>query len=293
MIDPAKVRVVDGFNVRDLTTAGAREALDVLKESIRSEGVKVPLKVRQIEGDFYVISGHRRITAVHELLAEGVEVAAVPAYLEARYANDADRIIDIITDNAGEPLTQMEKAKAVRRLLNLGVTSEEIGKRLGYRSPASIHNFELLLSASQEVQTALNEGVIAPTTVVGLVREHGSDEAEKMVREAREKAKARGSKKVTQRDLPRKARQTAAAAEEPPTRRMTDLPQAIEALIALSEGEATIAQHVESWISTLDFDKTQIACDWLMEFTAAFGDTKRSAEERSQAQMEKLFSGAA
>ncbi len=45
-VDPRLLQIDPGFNVRDLTSPSARPRLDVLKEQIRSDGVRVPLEIR-------------------------------------------------------------------------------------------------------------------------------------------------------------------------------------------------------------------------------------------------------
>ena len=43
---PSEITVVDGYNVRDLTTAEARAELDELKAQVKENGILTPLKIR-------------------------------------------------------------------------------------------------------------------------------------------------------------------------------------------------------------------------------------------------------
>jgi hypothetical protein len=146
--------------------------------------------------EVHIVSGHRRHRAVMELIAEGVEIESIPAVTEAKAVNDAERVLRLVTHNAGEPLTMLEKAEVVRRLINMGWSREKIAARLGYKTPQTIANFELLLAAPERVRQAIRQEEISPSTAIELVREHGDAASGKLYdikKAAAERGKARAS----------------------------------------------------------------------------------------------------
>jgi ParB-like chromosome segregation protein Spo0J len=218
-VDPRKLRVKDGYNVRDLDAAANRVSLDVLKESIREKGgVMTPLRVRAVAGETYIVEGHRRHKVVMELIGEGMEIESVPAIMEERYIDDAERTLGLILSNSGEPLSEPEKAEVVRRLFNMGWSREKVQARLGYKTPQTIANFELWLSAPAEIKEAVRAGEVAYSTAVEITRKSDGDEtkATETLQQARKTAKESGRKRVTGRSLPnepKRGKRSAAAVE--------------------------------------------------------------------------------
>jgi ParB/RepB/Spo0J family partition protein len=196
-VDPRALVIDPGFNVRNLDSPDAREALDALKASIKVEGVQVALEVRLIDDKLIVVSGHRRHRAVMELIAEGNDIATVPAVAEPRSINDAERTARLITLNSGEPLSALEKAEVIRRLLNFGWSREKIQARFGYKSVQTINNYELLLSAPAIVHDAVSNGEISASEATAMVRAHGPVGTTKAFQAARATATANGKTKIT------------------------------------------------------------------------------------------------
>ena len=197
-VDPRQLQIDSGFNVRDLDAPAARDSLDELKASIRAEGVQMPLEIRLVGDSLHVVSGHRRHKVVMELIAEGVDIAHIPAIAEPRAVDEADRTARLITLNSGEPLTGLEKAEVVRRLLGYGWDRGKIAQRLGFRSVQTVANLELLLSAPVEVKAAVREGELSASNAVSMVRAGNASEA---LTTARETAQATGRKRVTAKSI--------------------------------------------------------------------------------------------
>lgn len=198
-VDPRRLQIDTGFNVRDLDAPTARDALDELKASIRAEGVQVALEIRQRGDELLIVSGHRRHKVVMELIDEGVELSTVPAMLEPKIISEADRVARLITLNAGEPLTALEKAEVVRRLLAYGWDRAKIAQRLGLKTAQSIANYEELSAAPEPVREAVRSGEIAPTTAVNMARAERVEgvSATETLTQARSEAKAQGKSKIT------------------------------------------------------------------------------------------------
>jgi ParB/RepB/Spo0J family partition protein len=279
-VDPRQLKVTEGYNVRDFTTPQAKESLEILKESIREEGgVIVPLEVRMIGEEVHIVSGHRRHRAVMELIAEGVEIESIPAVTEAKAVNDAERVLRLVTHNAGEPLTMLEKAEVVRRLINMGWSREKIAARLGYKTPQTIANFELLLAAPERVRQAIRQEEISPSTAIELVREHG-DAASGKLYDIKKAAAERGKTRASIRDIrqpagnahpaaiERRETQRLAAHMEQSQRDLEAAESAIEMLFDLGR-RGVKAKTVAEAFGGRDTRAADVALRWLDEFRDA------------------------
>jgi ParB family chromosome partitioning protein len=89
--DPALLIVEDGFNPR--LSFGDQDDI-ALKESIRENGVMVPLAVQKIDGKLIIREGHRRRWACMELIKEGAEIKKVPVMLKPLLHGGARPIVE-------------------------------------------------------------------------------------------------------------------------------------------------------------------------------------------------------
>jgi len=197
MIDPRILQIEDGYNIRDLTTPDAQAKLMDLARSIASEGVKLALTVRLKGEQAFIVAGHRRraaaIIAIEQL---GAEIAAVPCVPEPKATSEADRCADLITSNSGEPLTPLETASVIKRLIGFGWEPDNIAKRLGWATRQTVDNYLTLLSAPQAVQQMVRNDEVSASTAVSVVRKHG-DAAEETLVAAKAKATSEGKTRVT------------------------------------------------------------------------------------------------
>ena len=169
--DPRLLKVDSAYNVRDMTSPEAIERLGELKESIRSNGVRVPLEVRFDGSDVFIVAGHRRHKAVMELIDEGTEIETVLIIHEAKGTNDAERTLNLVVSNTGEPLKPLEVAEVVRRLCNYGWTEAQIMTRLGWRSTASVKQHLDMLAMPAAVQRQVRDGDVSASTALHVVKE--------------------------------------------------------------------------------------------------------------------------
>lgn len=186
-----QLSIVAGFNVRK-----DYGNIQELTDSIRENGLMVPLRGHYVDGKIVITDGHRRYEALSILDAEGIDMN-IPVIIEDRSTNDADRVFAMLLTNSGKPLTAVEQAEAVTRLVAYGFKGVEIARKLG-KAPAEISNLITLASAPQEVKNAVTDGSVSPTTAVAVVRQaKGNDEvAVKAVKDAKANA-GTGAKKVT------------------------------------------------------------------------------------------------
>ena len=132
------------------------ESISALAESLRAAGVIQPLIVRPLtDGRYEIIAGERRWRAATEA---GLET--VPVLL--RDEEEGERLQTALIENvAREQLNPVDEARACTTLVeDLGVTKEELGKRLG-RSRASLSNLIRILDLPDEALELLENGELS------------------------------------------------------------------------------------------------------------------------------------
>lgn len=132
------------------------EAISALAASLKEAGVIQPLIVRPlVDGRYELIAGERRWRAASEA---GLET--VPVLL--RDEEETERLQTALIENVvREQLNPVEEARACATLVeDLGVTKDELGKRLG-RSRAAISNLVRLLDLPDEALALLESGALS------------------------------------------------------------------------------------------------------------------------------------
>lgn len=167
--DPRLLKIEPSYNVRDLDAPDEREDLKELKESIRANGVRVPLEVRLVDDDVFIIAGHRRHKAVMELIGEGEPIKAVPVIPEPKNTSPEDRIINLVVSNSGKPLKPLEVAEVVRRLVAFGWEKQQIAARLG-KSASAISGYLDMIAMPEPVKEQVRENVISATEAAKVVK---------------------------------------------------------------------------------------------------------------------------
>lgn len=196
-IDPRKIETQDGFNVRQ--EMGDMESL---KSSIKFNGVKNPLIVFFKEGRVFLSSGHRRLSAVMDLIKDGSEFKSVPCISEPKNYNEENRTADLIVANDGKPLTPLEESLVIQRLVNFGWTPQQISEKTG-RTQAHISNMRTLAGLPSDIQNKIKDNKVSSTLVLEMARESG-DKIEKLkekLDKAINVAESSGKKKATKKHI--------------------------------------------------------------------------------------------
>lgn len=191
-IDPRKIDITDGFNVRSQTHI--RERAKELQASIKEHGIRTPLVVRMgDDGRAVLCDGHCRLTAVLGLIEAGIDIKLVPCRPEPRHTTEEQRTLDLIIANDSAPLDLLEQGEVFKRLIAYQWTPDEIAKRSG-KSRTHVNNCLALVSAPAAVVKAVASGKIAGTLVVELIRKADGDETKlkEQVQEAIDTAAADG-----------------------------------------------------------------------------------------------------
>jgi ParB/RepB/Spo0J family partition protein len=192
-----QIKIEEGFNVRQ-----DYGDINELAESIKENGVRVPIRGYKKNGVYWITDGHRRYKAVQLLDKKGLEVR-IPFLADGRESSQEQRVIDMIICNEGKKLNPVEVADAVNRLLNFGYTEGEIHVKTGY-SKVYISNLKLLNSAPKKIKNLITDNVIKSTLAMKILREEKDfDKAMEVIENAIASAGAEGggSSKITQKNV--------------------------------------------------------------------------------------------
>lgn len=180
--------------------------IDELVESIREHGVQNPLHGYREKAEdgrmmFHVTHGFRRSRAIAKLLAEGIEIK-VPCLTKKRSeCSEEQIIIDHFTLNSGMPLSTLEKANSVKKLVAYGYEVAQLAKKLSM-TETYINSLLLLSNAPIAVQKAVSSGKIAASMAIGILRENKDvNKAAEIVQKAITEANSHGKEKATTKDL--------------------------------------------------------------------------------------------
>jgi ParB/RepB/Spo0J family partition protein len=149
---PENVRALDDAHVQAL--AG----------SLALQGMLVPVVVREVGDGFELVAGFHRIAAAKQL-----GLTDVPVVIRDVQTEDADRAVENITR---KQLNPYEEAKAVRAMLDRGLTEDGAAQALGWpkhRVTARVKVLEL----PERAQQLIGEGVI-PLAAVDQLRSIGT-----------------------------------------------------------------------------------------------------------------------
>ena len=149
-----------------------------LAESIKENGVLQPIIVRRSVGGYEIIAGERCCRA-SELAGQATIPAIIRQFDESQMMEVA-----ILENLQREDLTPLEEAQAYEMLQkNLGLTQEEVSKKMGKSRPY-ITNYLRLLTLPQKTKGLLQRGELSmgqARTLLGLKDKDRIDELAKRV----------------------------------------------------------------------------------------------------------------
>ena len=190
------LNIIPEFNVRQ-----DFGDIDGLAESIKSNGIKNPLKCFKKDGKVYITNGHRRLMALEKLKSEGVEVL-VPVIFSGKNYTEEESVFDLIVTNDGLRLNPVEESEVVKRLVNYGYTTKQISNKVGYPEKY-IDNLLKLSELPKKIKDLICENVISSTTAVKILREtENFEEAMSIIESAMQVSSQDGGKvKVTEKTI--------------------------------------------------------------------------------------------
>lgn len=130
------------------------ESLQELVESIRVHGVLEPVIVRPTGDGYELVVGERRWRAARQ-----AGLAVIPSVVRAMSDQEA-AVLALVENLQREDLNPIEEARAYRRLMDLGLTQEEVAAQVGRSRPA-VANSLRLLALGEEEQRAVASGQVS------------------------------------------------------------------------------------------------------------------------------------
>lgn len=238
-IDPAKIKVVPGRNVRDLTLPDNAEHVRKLADLIEAEGYSQDYPF-VLDDDLGIVAGHCRYAALTILRERGVVHEFVPYLPIKKGSNEADLIVYQSTPGA-KPLTPLEEGHNVKRLMGLGLTVEMVAKRTG-RSDTYIEQLLKLQAAPGEVKTMVAQREVSAGLAVKTLASEGEAEGSAILKDAAAATRAQGKRKVSPKEV-----QKAIQAKDD-TKRFRIAWKAKARLLGVRIGQTEFAFAAEVWL---------------------------------------------
>lgn len=128
-IDPKKIRASEFKNRSDKSLDPADPDFIKLKESIRTYGQDVPIRVRSVKGalpfEFEIVSGHRRHAVCSLLDAESPGGFKVLAIIDGKVAETRDFVLKMYRENDRSNLSAHETGEMFLKWLDVGLSRNQ------------------------------------------------------------------------------------------------------------------------------------------------------------------------
>ncbi|MBE0615169.1 MAG: ParB/RepB/Spo0J family partition protein [Burkholderiales bacterium] len=158
------------------------EALAELAASINANGLIQPITVRALPEDRYMIVAGERRWRAHVLAGlDTIEANLIEI-------TDSERDILAIVENLQRAdITPLEEGRAFQRVLDTGVTAQELADRIGLKQPWRITERTALLRLNPSYLNLLEKGHLSPSQGTELARldQHDQDTLFGLIRDGR------------------------------------------------------------------------------------------------------------
>lgn len=169
---------------------------DAMVKNIATNGVLVPVLIRNVGGKAYVVDGRRRVLharAANELRAkEGLEPLPVKCSPERGTGDHTAKTHAITANSFRMDYGPMAQARKIQDLLNANISEADVANSFGF-STATLRNRLKLLDLDSKVQKAVDKGIIGPMAALEL---HGLDPEEQRAKLETVPAQKRGQAKA-------------------------------------------------------------------------------------------------
>lgn len=248
LVPVENITIMPGFNLRVTEGEAYKAGIDDLKQSILLEGFydSKPLScfAANVDGEskMVVIDGHRRYEAVQAAIAEGATIAELPVVLKKPASSAIDLAVSLIAENAGVPLSMLERAINANRMLKAGMSDDDVAARLNV-TPRHISDLKVLIGAPKAIRDLVRDGKLSATEAVTRLRKDPDGGADKLVEaaaKAEEKAAERGERSA-------KLTKTTIENNAEPTIRM----QTYRSNFSVKEGTTFIYEDAEPFLRVI------------------------------------------
>ena len=187
-IDPRNIVVEDGFNSRE-----DFGDIDTLAKQIEENGILNPISVVPFKDEsgnekYRLIDGERRYRAVMSLLDRGVTIDRIPALFQPKSADQKALLVQQIIRNEGKGFNEMELAIAYKKLLDEGMTKEEIAEKIAGGKHSKVNYCLGHLNRDERIQKLIADGNVSGVLVRKIYSSHGKDDKDGAVKELLELA---------------------------------------------------------------------------------------------------------
>lgn len=188
MVPIEAIQIAPGFNLRVTDSAEYKAEIEALKQSMLTEGFYATKPLSGFasldeQGDDCIIvtDGHRRLEAARLAAAEDEtdRFERLPVVLKPATASNLDLAVSLHKENDAKPLSMLERAVLVRRMLSSGLGEREVASRLGI-TDRYVSDLKLLVGAPKAVRALVSAGKIAGTEAVTQLRKNPDAAAEKL-----------------------------------------------------------------------------------------------------------------
>ncbi len=200
MVDPRKIKVRPNWNFRNFDDKENAEHVESLYQSIKQVGVKEALTVTWDKGELWLDNGECRLRAAMLVIErDKPDTFRVPVKSEDRYANEQDRLINQRVRNAGKPFSVFEDAALFKKLVDMGMTQQEIAAKCSISAArvSQILDHNLVGKVGRQL---VAEGKASATMVMQVTKAEGTN-AEKALLDGMKTAKANGHEKLKPADV--------------------------------------------------------------------------------------------
>jgi hypothetical protein len=125
--------VKEGYNLRMFDSASDQDDKLFLGQVIAAGRIKTPLVCRVVDGKIEIVEGHRRYFAACEAESSGAvkPFPNLPVRGAPEGMTEVARTYDLFVSNSGKPLSPIERAIGVKRLLTEGEKPSAVAAKCG------------------------------------------------------------------------------------------------------------------------------------------------------------------
>lgn len=166
------------FNVRVHTPAYEAHVEDIAK-SIAKDGFFQHFPLAGYSGKegeetfIYITDGFTRFAAAKRAVERGVAIERLPVVLRAPGTSTIDLTVGLVKNNTGVQLTPYERSIVAKRLVNLGLTEDDIANRLDY-SKQYVVDLLHMQTLPMPLHQLVISGKCSLNTAVRTHRQHGA-----------------------------------------------------------------------------------------------------------------------
>lgn len=148
-----------------------------LSISILEKGLLKPVTVyKGKDGSYHLVEGYTRMQAIKLLVDSGkVTDEFVVTAQKIEQPTEQDEILINLIANGGKDFQPLDKARAIKKLIDTGMTQQEVSAKIGLAQPV-ISNLLKLLTMPEDVQAAVQNGNIAFNTAIAAHRSGKMDD---------------------------------------------------------------------------------------------------------------------